>query len=76
MDDEDRIYIGWTLHNALSSLHDLSDIVLTPKARIAVDCARKLIDSITDADLYPDKAEEQEYEDRFLEGWRIYGFSE
>jgi hypothetical protein len=76
MDDEERTNIGWTLHNALSSLHYLSDIVLTPKARMAVECASKLIESITDADLYPDKAEEQEYEDRFLEGWRIYGFSE
>lgn len=76
MDEEERINIGWTIFNAISALHSLSDVVLTPKAKIAVDCASKLIESITDADLYPDKAEEQEYEDKFVEGWRIYGFGE
>jgi hypothetical protein len=76
MDDEERINIGWTLFNAISALHYLSDVVLTPKSKIAVECASKLIESITDADLYPDKEEEQEYEDKFVEGWRIYGFCE
>lgn len=76
MDEEERINIGWTIFNAISALHSLSDVVLTSKAKIAVDCASKLIESITDADLYPDKAEEQAYEDKFMEGWRIYGFGE
>ena len=76
MDEEDRINIGWTIFNAISALHSLSDVVLTPKSKIAVECASKLIESITDKDLYPNKGEEQDYEDKFVEGWRIYGFSE
>lgn len=76
MEDDEQIYIGWTISNAISALHSLSRIALTPKSKIAVECASKLIESITDADLYPDKAEEQENEDRYMEGWRIYGISE
>lgn len=76
MEDDEQIYIGWTISNAISALHSLSGIVSTPKAKIAVECASKLIESITDSDLYPDLKEEQENEDRYLEGWRIYGVSE
>lgn len=76
MDDNEQIYIGWTISNAISALHSLSRIALTPKSKIAVECASKLIESITDSDLYPDLKEEQENEDRYLEGWRVYGFGE
>ena len=76
MEDDEQIYIGWTVSNAISALHSLSRIVLTPKSKIAVDCASKLIESITESDLYPDLKEEQENEDRFMEGWGVYGFGE
>ena len=36
MEDDEQIYIGWTVSNAISALHSLSRIVLTPKSNMLI----------------------------------------